>query len=758
MRRSRNIRKSLDTALIEESGIPFAALGEFTKAGTDEKTGKKVIWGPVSTEQKDYDGEILEKAGIIEGMKTHDRLGGHVDYAHAYRESVKKGKPDPELLIGRRKEFREIDGLPCMQVELYDGNELAEKTFKQIQRGCPMGFSVEGFVKAANDHGKRVVSTDIVLVTVDPMPKNYGCRVFPGMMPLAKALVSGMEKGSDFSEWQVETADHLVPLNSELVSHETVDLDKAGMAMPLSGGGASRSSSSPVPDTAKHVSTPEYQNLIAGAKDAFPHLFAKGFISGAAHAHGEHHERLKNRYEGEGNHERAAFHHGALAGLQTATSHVSDADSTDEMMNRSTNLVTAHHHTGAETDTYTPSAFHRGFIKGIEKVHHTVEYLQKGGVQDPASHIGQETGTQKGISVELSKGLPASLQSQYDSHSGMGDAFSRGFRSGITGGHSEYGSRYKPNTLADLASDHLQAAKTHMQRSRQLPEGHADREGHELSAGMHMGMHQAALYHAGLSNSGETQKALTVGSGIVDAGATGGATLRTQDLVGGKPGDKRADRRSSDTREPQRECPQCHAKNKAEREKCRKCGKSLDAASEESIGGQKRLDGVERTSFGKAARGMRGPSGSLEDWKKVEDGSAFHRKSNSLYGDYRIHAQNQGNKFKLSFRPRGKTDYSEIGNYPRSYDALSAAHQHHAKMDDDSRMSKSILVKAHIGFDELVKQLMDEHGYDEEKAKRIAAYIGRKKFGAKGMARRSAAARKSVDTTRIRIRLRESAA
>lgn len=54
---------------------------------------------------------------------------------------------------------------------------------------------------------------------------------------------------------------------------------------------------------------------------------------------------------------------------------------------------------------------------------------------------------------------------------------------------------------------------------------------------------------------------------------------------------------------------------------------------------------------------------------------------------------------------------------------------------------------ARIGFNKLTGQL-EKKGYSEESAKAIAASIGRKKYGAKGMAKKAAAGRKKAAARR----------
>lgn len=55
----------------------------------------------------------------------------------------------------------------------------------------------------------------------------------------------------------------------------------------------------------------------------------------------------------------------------------------------------------------------------------------------------------------------------------------------------------------------------------------------------------------------------------------------------------------------------------------------------------------------------------------------------------------------------------------------------------------------HIGFKKLTEKL-EHKGNSAESAKKIAAYIGRKKYGAKGMAKKAAAGR-AKDSSRARF-------
>lgn len=59
----------------------------------------------------------------------------------------------------------------------------------------------------------------------------------------------------------------------------------------------------------------------------------------------------------------------------------------------------------------------------------------------------------------------------------------------------------------------------------------------------------------------------------------------------------------------------------------------------------------------------------------------------------------------------------------------------------DTKGARTVMADAHIGFEKLVEKLEDK-GNSAESARKIAASIGREKYGEKGMEARSEAGRK----------------
>lgn len=162
-----------------------------TKALMQEgpKGPERVVCGPVSSEVEDWDGEVMERSGVIKGLNKYMRLGGAVDYDHLYTQTH-----DPNTLIGRGEIFY-VEGRPWLRTHLRD-NELAKAVWDAVNdpNAPRMGYSVEG---GGSRIGKRVVTTDIHMITISPLAKGFDQKVFPGaepqlgLMPIAKALCTG---------------------------------------------------------------------------------------------------------------------------------------------------------------------------------------------------------------------------------------------------------------------------------------------------------------------------------------------------------------------------------------------------------------------------------------------------------------------------------------------------------------------------------------------------------------------------------------
>jgi len=167
----------------------------------EEKDGKWIVSGPIHDLAEDYDGETMEKSGILNGMKVHARLGGHVDYEHLYKRTH-----DPKVVIGKRLDVSEEDGKPWLTTELYKTKPLAKSFWDHIQAGGEAGYSIEGVAtKRDPKNAKHILDTEIHMVTLTLSPKSFGSRVHAGAAPslgaIAKALSDGGELAGLDTDW-----------------------------------------------------------------------------------------------------------------------------------------------------------------------------------------------------------------------------------------------------------------------------------------------------------------------------------------------------------------------------------------------------------------------------------------------------------------------------------------------------------------------------------------------------------------------------
>lgn len=135
-----------------------------------QKKGDWYVHAPIAlTEQEDFDKHILSKAGVDAGLALHERMGGHIDYAHMYQKTK-----DLSYLVGRRVATPVIDGATNMVARLFKGKKNAQDIWEQLTEGGVLGFSLQGFCKALDPkNSKRVTAMDIYMVTIDAMPKGF---------------------------------------------------------------------------------------------------------------------------------------------------------------------------------------------------------------------------------------------------------------------------------------------------------------------------------------------------------------------------------------------------------------------------------------------------------------------------------------------------------------------------------------------------------------------------------------------------------
>lgn len=184
------------TTTPDPQGRPFEGVGFFaiTKAHEEQgEDGKKLyLSGPITSANPDYDGEIPQ--GIEDALKVYEKLGGWVDYEHLYKKSLQEGKPDPDLLIGRKHLISKgPDGTPWMVTELDADNPIAQKVYRKVKKGWRFGYSIDGIALKNQKDPNRPVVKEVHLITVAPMPRNFDVFLKPGIV--LKALVDAGDAG-----------------------------------------------------------------------------------------------------------------------------------------------------------------------------------------------------------------------------------------------------------------------------------------------------------------------------------------------------------------------------------------------------------------------------------------------------------------------------------------------------------------------------------------------------------------------------------
>lgn len=169
--------------------------------GITSDDGDRLIYAPAASLKEDYDGETFEKAGLSKGLDIYFSNSRQVDYDHLYQDSVKKGKPDPSLLVGVAVRRQDVDGVPNVVIALKKANKLAQSIWQEMHDDppTPFGLSVQG---TAVKEGKLIKSCRINMITIAPCPKGTDTWVRVGEPPrslseIAKALAPMMAGAED---------------------------------------------------------------------------------------------------------------------------------------------------------------------------------------------------------------------------------------------------------------------------------------------------------------------------------------------------------------------------------------------------------------------------------------------------------------------------------------------------------------------------------------------------------------------------------
>ena len=193
------------------------------KSATDEG-GQKYLHGPAALVEEDglgsdFDKDDLAKAAVEGGLKTFERLGGQVDWDHLYAKTH-----DPKHIIGKCVDIKDnpSGGAPIVTTQLFMSKPLAKSAWEHHEAGGVLGYSLQGIAKARDPHNaKRITSLDIHMLTITPMPKGFeGPRLSAGDASLG-AIVKGLnaELEAGLTEgW--ETVEEIEPIEKAAVFGE----------------------------------------------------------------------------------------------------------------------------------------------------------------------------------------------------------------------------------------------------------------------------------------------------------------------------------------------------------------------------------------------------------------------------------------------------------------------------------------------------------------------------------------------------------
>jgi len=157
--------------------------------GDDEEI---IISGPVSSGKEDWEGEILDQAGVWKALEYYRQSGMQVGYDHMYPQDRDPRTKD-QWLIGQGIKLERINGRPYLTARLYKSNPLAQQIAQKLREGAKYFFSVYGPPPIRK--GKRVIPRIISQIDVTPNPycTETPVSLGPPKTPLefAKSLLAG---------------------------------------------------------------------------------------------------------------------------------------------------------------------------------------------------------------------------------------------------------------------------------------------------------------------------------------------------------------------------------------------------------------------------------------------------------------------------------------------------------------------------------------------------------------------------------------
>lgn len=183
---------------------PFNLVLSIAKSEVDS-SGDWIISGPLSSQRRDLQGEVVLYEGLLKGLnRAFKKLGMPVDYDH---KSVQKGHESPKYIVGQGIELFEgpaRDGgkTQWLRTRLFKNKPLARELWEHKQNGGTLFYSIGGNVlgKTHTNDGPFIYDTIIKHVAITPYPANPDAEV--GIDALAKSLSQSLSQSfsQSFSE------------------------------------------------------------------------------------------------------------------------------------------------------------------------------------------------------------------------------------------------------------------------------------------------------------------------------------------------------------------------------------------------------------------------------------------------------------------------------------------------------------------------------------------------------------------------------
>ncbi len=203
---------------------------------SEEKDGKRFIYGIASTESVDSAGDVLEASGLKKSAEWYLQ-NGIVDYDH--QSQVQK---DPSFIIGRPVNLTwDADNRAHFKAELFKGVKKADAIWDLVQAKAHLGFSVGGKIldqqntydPKLNKNVNRIKKVFLNHIAVTPFPANgdTACVGEP-----FSSFMKNLEGGASDMDFSIIEAEELLKIQKLLKGLTATGNDASASPEEATGG------------------------------------------------------------------------------------------------------------------------------------------------------------------------------------------------------------------------------------------------------------------------------------------------------------------------------------------------------------------------------------------------------------------------------------------------------------------------------------------------------------------------------------------